>query len=85
MDSEHIRFESKGQDDDDSGNATFNEDKSNRKDKIQSIRIKHMQQLEGSQQLYLLRKEISTNLKNSLTLPNDKNAGKVEHLLEELR
>jgi len=44
-----------------------------------------MQQLEGSQQLYLLRKEISTSLKNSLTLPNDENAGKVEHLLEELR
>lgn len=44
-----------------------------------------MNELEGSQQLVKLRKEITSALKHSLTLPHDKNAGELERELKKLK
>ena len=44
-----------------------------------------MQELEGSQQLVKLRKEIASALKHSLTRSHDKNACQLESDLRELQ
>lgn len=51
MESEHIRFESKEREDpnDESSNANFpDEEDGTRKERIQSIQVRHMQEIEGS-------------------------------------
>jgi len=88
VESEHIRFESKEREDadDESSNAHFQDDEDgSRKERIQSIQVRHMQELEGSQQLVKLRKEIASALKHSLTRSHDKNACQLESDLRELQ